>query len=144
MIDSLTNAGSIPALEKLMQFSGQRHRILSHNIANLSTPDFRPVDVSPGEFQKSLAEAIDERRAVGRGVSGDLRVQDSPQVTFQHGRIMLHPEPTGDNAHFHDGSERDLDRSMQALVENFMAFRTAVQFMRKQFESLHIAIRERM
>jgi hypothetical protein len=33
---------------------------------------------------------------------------------------------------------------MQGLVENFMAFRAASQFIRREFDTLHTAIRERM
>ena len=46
MIDGVTNADSIPVLERMMQFAGARHRLLVHDIANLDTPDFRPVVVS--------------------------------------------------------------------------------------------------
>jgi flagellar basal-body rod protein FlgB len=150
MIDGLTNAGAIPALERLMEFAARRHEVLADNIANLSTPDYRARDVSVRDFQDQLGAAIDRRRAENGGTSGELRLADSQQVRFSHdaggrlGRMVLEPDLAGEGGLFHDGGERDLERAMQGLVENFMAFRTAAQFMRKQFETLQVAIRERM
>jgi flagellar basal body rod protein FlgB len=173
MLDGLTNSGSIPALQRLMQFTGQRHRLIVNNIANLSTPGFRPVDVSPEHFQQQLAQAIDKRRAA-RGGSGPpgsamfaagltpsgpfgglhdpssvvepmaLNIQSTRQVEVTPDRMILHPEPVGDNLLFHDGNDRSVERIMQDLVENFMAYRTAAQFLRQQYDSIRSAIRERI
>jgi flagellar basal-body rod protein FlgB len=144
MIAGLTNAGAIPVLEKMMQFSGERHRILTHNIANLSTPDFRPVDVNVDAFRAQLGEAIDQRREAHGNQGGELKMKSSQQIKIENGRINLNPQPVGDNILFHDGNDRDLERTMQGLVENFMAFRAASQFIRREFDTLHTAIRERM
>ena len=46
MIDGLNNADALPVLERVLQFAGQRHRLIVNNIANLNTPGFRPMDVS--------------------------------------------------------------------------------------------------
>lgn len=144
MINGLTNSGSIPVLERMMQFTSRRQEIISHNIANLSTPGFRPQDVSVEGFQKQLAEAIDDRRTQHGNAGGELKLKDSPQVQVKSTQLQLNPEPTGDNILLHDRNDRDLDRTMQDMVENFMAFRAAAQFMRREFETLQTAIRERM
>lgn len=144
MISGLTNGGAIPVLERMVQFSGQRQRLLANNIANLSTPDFRPVDVSVSDFQQNLGEAIDTRRAAHGNTGGDLPLASTREVKVHPGSMTLEAQPIGENILFHDGNDRDLDRTMQGLVENFMAFRTAAQFMRKQFESLHTAIAGRI
>lgn len=143
MINGVTNAGAIPVLERVMQFAGRRHEILSHNIANISTPNFRPEDVSVERFQEVLGEAIDGRRAAG-GNGGRLRIDGTTQVTIEEDRVVLHPEPLGENILFHDGGDRNVERLMQGLVENFLAFRTAAQFIRRDFESLQTAIRGRI
>ena len=127
MIDGVTNADAIPVLERLVQFAGRRHRLIVHNIANLDTPGYRPVDLSVGDFQKQLAEAVDERRA-GR--------KPAP--------IELQPEPKAANILFHDGNDRDLERTMQDLVENFLTFRVANELMRSRFDLINAAIRERI
>ena len=38
MIDGLTSSEGIATLERLVQFAGQRHRLIVNNIANFDTP----------------------------------------------------------------------------------------------------------
>jgi flagellar basal body rod protein FlgB len=185
MPGGLTNSDGIPALERLVQFTGQRHRLILNNIANLSTPGFRPSDVSPQAFQAQLAEAIDASRSAAPapaqdlfeldpGEGGDdtapfvamppgsalgidapapgavtgaesaLPLRSTREVEAMHDRLVLHPEPTGDNILFHDGNDRSVERVMQSLVENFMAFRTAAQLLRNRLDIINTAIRERI
>jgi flagellar basal-body rod protein FlgB len=144
MIDGVTNAGAMPVLERLVQFAGQRHRLIVHNIANIDTPEFRPLDVSAAEFQRQLGEAIDARRA-GKGLSRHtLPLEDTRQITFESDTVRLHPEPAADNILFHDQNDRDVERIMQDLVENFMAFRTASDLIKNRFNLINTAIRERL
>jgi flagellar basal-body rod protein FlgB len=140
MIDVLTTGGSLPVLERLLQFSGQRHRLIVDNIANLDTPGFRPADVSVRGFQEQLGAAIDRSR---QGGGGPLQLQDSPEVEVQPDGLILHPQPAGENILFHDGNDRDLDRTMQDLVENFMTFRAAAELVRGYFGTINSAIAER-
>ncbi len=144
MIDGLTNAGAIPVLQRLLEFAGQRHRVLVNNIANLDTPGFRPVDVSVRAFQDQLGEAVDARRERHGLAGGRLNLEDSPQVEFDRIGVTLHPEPIGANILFHDGNDRDLERTMQALTENFMTFRLAADLLRSRFDLINTAIRERI
>ncbi len=142
MIDQVTNSEGIAVLERLIQFSGARQRLIAGNIANFDTPGYRPVDVSVDAFQEQLAEAVEGRRASGRG--GPLQLASSDQVVFNDGGVTLHPEPIGANLLFHDGNDRDLERTMQSLVENFLTFRLAAELMRSRFDLINSAIRERV
>lgn len=156
---NLTNSDGIPALERMVQFTAQRHRLILDNVANLSTPGFRPRDVSPEAFQAQLAQAIDQRRA-GRGESSPaalgvdlpanssaiaaLPLQSTSEVEVAPDGLTLHPEPMNDNILFHDGNDRSVERVMQSLVENFMAFRASAQLLRSRLEIINTAIRERV
>jgi len=144
MIAGLTNAGSIPVLEKMMHFSGQRHQIITNNIANLSTPGYRPVDVNVDAFRAQLGEAVDRRRESYGNQGGELKMESSSEIEFDNGHMTLKPSAIGDNVLFHDGNDRNLETTMQGLVENFMVFRAASQFVRREFDTLHTAIRERL
>ena len=141
MIDGITNAGDLPVLERLMQFSARRQTLISGNIANISTPGYRPVDVSVEGFQNQLASAIDARRE--RGGDGPLRTASSSTVELTPGGMTLHPQPSGDQLLFHDGNDRDLERIMQDVSENLLAFRAATELMRNRFRTIELAIRER-
>jgi len=46
MFGEISTSGAAPALEAAMRFASARQKVLSHNIANITTPDFRPSDVS--------------------------------------------------------------------------------------------------
>jgi flagellar basal-body rod protein FlgB len=143
MIDGLTNGDSIPLLQRMLQFAGQRQRILANNIANISTPGFRSTDVSIADFQKQLREAIESPLATTNGGHGALALRPTRQVQATPDGLVLHPEPVGDNILFHDGTDHNVERSMQDLVENFATYRAAVQLLRNRFELISAAIRER-
>ena len=144
MIEGVINGDGIAALERMLQFAGARHRVLAHNIANIDTPNFRPVDVSVEEFQAKLGEAIDRSRDRDGNRGGSLEVEATRTVEFGPNRVTLRPEAIGDNILFHDGNDRDPDRLMQSLVENFMAFRMAADLMKSRFDQIRMAIRERV
>jgi flagellar basal-body rod protein FlgB len=144
MIDGVTNADSIPVLERLMQFAGARHRLIVHNIANLDTPGFRPADVDVDAFRARLGEAIDERRRAAGNGGGDLPLHSSRQVQVDRSSLTVHPTPVGDNILFHDRNDRDPERIMQDMVENLMVFRTAADLLKSRLDLINTAIRERL
>lgn len=140
MIPGLTNSESVDVLERLMQFAGQRHRIIVNNVANLSTPGYRPVDVSVARFQDQLARAIEARRSCHE----PLALASSEQVEVSDHGMALRPEPIGGNILFHDSNDRNLETTMQDLVENFMVFRTAGELLRSRLDLLSTAISQRV
>ncbi len=141
MIEGVTNGMDLPVLERVMQFASRRQDLIVNNIANISTPDFRPVDVSTDDFQSQLGEAIDRRRGAGGGA---LEMRSSRQVQVTDGGMELNPGPAGENLLFHDGNDRDLERIMQDLVQNFLVFRTTSELLQNRFDILNTAIRERL
>ncbi len=143
MIDGVTNTEGLPVLERLVQFAGQRHRLIVNNIANFDTPGYRPLDVSPREFQQELRRALDQRRSWGRP-ERSLDLKNTNRIEFSPGSMTLHPTPVGGNILFHDGNDRDLERSMQDLVENFLTFRIATELMRNRFDLIRSVIAERV
>jgi flagellar basal-body rod protein FlgB len=147
LIDELSNSGAIPALEMTLRFAGARQRLLAHNVANLSTPDFRPVDVSPEGFQKMLREAV-EKRSERTGVEGgelpwrptrEIRRAEPGSGT----EIELRPATPSKNILFHDRNNRDMERTMQDLAENMGVYRVASDLLRTRFDLLRSAIAER-
>lgn len=144
MIQSIFNFGSLQAVERTIQFTGQRQRMLVNNVANLSTPHYRPTDVRPRQFQAVLQDAIDHRRHSTRPSHGQLSFRDSTDIRFKPSGMSLHPDALNDNILFHDRNNRDLDRTMQAIAENTLMHRAAVNLMRNQVDLLRTAIRERM
>lgn len=131
------------ALERTVQFTSQRQRLIANNIANLSTPNYRPTDVTPADFQATLREAIDHRRDAG-SLCGALELPTDGEMQFDRLGMTLNPRPLDENVLFHDRNNRDLDRQMQSLAENTLMHSTAVNLLRNQFDLLSLAIREHM
>jgi flagellar basal-body rod protein FlgB len=144
-IDQLTNAGAIPALEASVQFAARRQSLIAHNIANFSTPNYEPSDVSVTNFHSQLGDAIDRRREAFGGHRGDLHLRDTREVSQgQDGRLRLSPGASGRNVLFHDRNSRDLERTMQDLVENVASFRVATDLLKSRIDLLRTAISERV
>lgn len=145
MIGDLATSGALPALEAMLRFSGQRHQLITSNIANLTTPGYQPRDVSPGAFREALGDAINARREQTGGQRGALEMRDSREVKQgPDGGYVLRPETPSGNVLFHDRNDRDLERTMQSLVENASVFRAASQFIQKHQQMMRIAISERV
>jgi len=64
MLERTLQAGSIPVLQAVMRFAGQRQRLLANNIANITTPNYQMRDVSPQGFQRAL-ERVAEKSSAG-------------------------------------------------------------------------------
>lgn len=144
-IDELTSSGAIPSLELSVRFAAERQRMIAHNVANLSTPDYRPMNVSPRDFQKALAEAVDRRRTRTGGESGSLDFQGTREVSIaRDGRMTLSPRTPSPGILAHDRNNRDFERTMQDLVENAAAFRVATDLLRSRYQILGSAIAERV
>jgi flagellar basal-body rod protein FlgB len=144
MIHGMFDYGALPALQRLAQFTSHRHKVLANNIANLSTPYFKPADLDPGEFQRALGQAIDDRRRSPNPVAGPLDLRDTDQLRFGADRLIASPKATHENILFHDQNNRDVDRLMQRLAENTIMHNAAVELIRNQVEMLRTAIRERV
>lgn len=143
MIGSVTSSGALPALEKLVRFSAQRQQLIAHNIANISTPDFRQQDVSVSGFQESLRRAVQERRGRTGGMQGELRLAKTREVMEKaDGRLELTPRTPDGGILFHDRNNRDIERLMQDLAENAGVFRVATDLLKNQMDQLRAAIRE--
>lgn len=144
MLEGISNDGAMPVLEAMVRFAGARQRLIAHNVANIDTPEFQPLDVSPREFQKALAAAVERRRSGGR--VGDLQIEGGGDAPFEQtpdGQILLNPEPEPGNLLFHDRNNRDVERLMQANAENVTVFRVASDLLRSRTELMRSAIAER-
>lgn len=144
LIGDITTHGSTPVLERLVQFAGQRHRLIAHNIANMDTPDFRPLDVSTRGFQAALAKAVEERRARTGGAHGELRLESTEEVLVTGRGLSLRPRTPSGNILYHDRNNRDLERLMQNLAENTMMFRAATDLLRRENDLIRTAISQRL
>jgi len=144
-IDGLVNSGSIPVVEATAQFAARRQKLIAHNIANISTPNYQQQDVDIQQFQALLAVAVDDRRQRKGPARFRFNMDSSREIQVTEGppsqrRITLRPRSTSHNILFHDRNNRDLERLMQDLAENASAFRVATDLFKSRLDMLNSAI----
>lgn len=145
LIDQVTSAGAIPTLEAMVRFAGQRQRIIAHNVANISTPEFQPLDASIEGFRGMLREAVEQRRKKTAGAHGPLVLSDTDEIEVgAAGSFRLTPRTHAGGMLFHDRNSRDLERMMQSVAENTAAFRIASDLLRQQTSMMRSAMGERV
>lgn len=144
MIKGMFSYGAMPVLERMVEFTGARQELIAHNIANFSTPYYKPVDLDPAAFQSQLRDAMDRRSRKPNPMRRGLELGSSDQVRVRDGQMQFRPAQKNENILFHDQNNRDVERTMQDLVENAMTHRTSVELLKSQFDLLRTAIRERV
>ncbi|MCC5828251.1 MAG: flagellar basal body rod protein FlgB [Phycisphaeraceae bacterium] len=145
LIHSLVNGGATASLERLAEFAEARQKVLSHSIANASTPYYRPEDMDPKSFQAALQEAQERRRRGVNPVRGELVMHDTRELRFgTDGLSAWKPQASNDGILRHDQNNSDLERMMQRLAENTMAHDLATHLLRNQFSMMQTAIRGRL
>jgi len=135
----VTEAGSGPALEKMMAYAEERHRMLAENIANIDTPGYKTKQLDPKLFQAKLREAIEER---GDDKTQRLKIGATQQFyQDQHGSLRVSPAlKPPQNVLFHDGTNPSMERQMADLAENTLTYQVAVELKRARNTVIRQAI----
>lgn len=128
-IQRLLSQNQAPLLEQMVRFAGARHRLLAENIANVDTTGYRQKDLSLQRFQGLLRTQVEQRR---RGGTADF---DS--VGYEVENPMR-------NILFHDRNNRSMEQLTTDMAKNAMMHNLAVELLRKQYESIQAALRERV
>lgn len=144
MIKGMFSYGSMPVLERMIEFTSARQELIAHNIANLDTPYYKPIDLDPAKFQAQLRDALDDRSGRPNPMRRPLELRGSDQVEVRDGSMSFTPHQQNENILFHDQNNRDVERTMQDLVENTLTHRTSVELLKSEFDLLRTAIRERV
>lgn len=122
--------GSIPTLHKALDTGALQHRVLTSNIANIDTPNYKAFEVVMEDALRQNgipAEAIKMVRTQPRHLTG--RHPESNQVKIK----AADPPPFNLRA---DGNTVDLEKTMGKLAENTILYRTAAQIIKKKFQGL--------
>ncbi|GJQ28182.1 MAG: flagellar basal-body rod protein FlgB [Phycisphaerae bacterium] len=145
LIQDLATSGALPSLTATLAVAGQRQRMLTHNIANIDTPDFQPRDLDIPAFRRELAAAIDRRREATGGLGGPLDIRPTRDVSFdEHERVTFTPRMASGGVLYHDRNNRDVERLMQGLAENSLTFRMTTDLIRREHDLLRVAISQRV
>ena len=130
-IDDLINGGGTTTLERMLRFTEARQNLLTEDVANVSTPNYKQRDLSVAAFQHMLQQRLDAgTETAGSGDGGDP-VADALSA------------PTG-GLLSHDGNNRSMERLMSEGAKNALMHNTVVELLRSQYQTLDMALKERV
>ena len=151
MLDRLFDSSTIPLLAKVAEFTERRHEVLTGNIANISTPDYRTRDLPVAEFQSALADAVSRRKPEGvAGVAGWSYRAAAASVTGAEPDAELFPqrlfravEGPPRTLTFQDGNNRSIEQEVMEITKNSIMQSVAIELMNAQLNRLQAVISER-
>ncbi|HHT9126575.1 MAG TPA: flagellar basal body rod protein FlgB [Candidatus Brocadiia bacterium] len=109
-------------LEKVIDASVIRHKVIANNIANVNTPGYKRLDTS---FETELKAALK-----GSGSSDISSIK--PKVV-----VAKNTEKTSQR---NDGNNVNIEEEVSELVKNALSYNVFVQLMSKKFAMLKSAI----
>ncbi|MBW2411221.1 MAG: flagellar basal body rod protein FlgB [Deltaproteobacteria bacterium] len=126
---------TISYLERSLNLRSKRHRVLSANIANIDTPNYKAFDlVLEDEFKRPPGSAGNIE--LKRTHSGHLPVEKKALD-----RVTLKRSEGPEFSLRGDGNTVDLDKTMGDMAENTLLFKTAAQIISKKFQGLKEVIK---
>jgi flagellar basal-body rod protein FlgB len=132
---SIISNQAINLLERSLDAASLRQKVLSNNIANIDTPNFKRSDVA---FEKILRQTLDKETLAGRRTDerhiqiGNASVSEVRPVVYTERHSSLR----------NDGNNVDIDSEMTALATNQIQFNALVQQINHHFGMLKYAISE--
>jgi flagellar basal-body rod protein FlgB len=132
---SLIGSRSITLLERSLDASSLRQKVLSNNIANIDTPNFKRSDVS---FQQALQEAMSGETLTGR-MTDDRHMQIGASKLDEVRPTVFKEDSTSLRL---DGNNVDVDSEMTNLAENQILYNAMTQQINAKFGLLKYAINE--
>ena len=127
--------GAISVLQKSLNQASLRHSVITSNIANIDTPNYKAFEVVMEDVRQKkggFSGTLQLVRTEPQHLNG--RRQASDQVKIKASQ----PLPFNLRA---DGNTVDLDRTMGKLAENTIMYRIAAQLIRRKFQGLKNVIK---
>jgi len=138
MIEEIGNNSRILLLQKCLDASALRHKVISNNIANATTPGFKASDISfQEEVKKLLQEKNGQNEKIGLSVTAKNHISPSPPDLSE----LMPRVIASDTYRQIDGNNVDIDREMSTLAENSLSYRTYTRLLGDVFSGITSAIR---
>lgn len=155
MLQPLFDASTIPLLEKAAVFGERRHDVLTGNIANIDTPNYKSRDLPVEAFQQALRAAVARRQSPiapqDAGALGGVSAVSNASVFEPANLDQLFPADlfeASDSAPrsltFQDANNRSIEGEFMEMTKNSMMQSFAVELMNAQMAMLHAVIREQV
>ncbi len=132
MIRNILDKTTLPSVMKSLDAGMLRGRVIANNIANVTTPGYKRVEVS---FEKQLRKALDRTRLKGMKTDSkhlDIGRKDITRVKPRAYRPNDPTLPSGVN-------NVDIDTEMAKLAENQLMYNFGLKFLKGAYNKLNSA-----
>ncbi|MFS0823618.1 flagellar basal body rod protein FlgB [Bacillus sp. 1P02SD] len=124
-------ANTIHSLEKALDYSALRQKVISNNIANVDTPNYKAQDVS---FKNLLSNEMNSQLRANR--------TNEKHFEFTSSKRLKSPLVTkNDTAYNHNGNNVDIDKEMALLAENQIYYNAVTERISGKFNTLKTVIK---
>lgn len=117
--------------EQALKFRAYRNEILSSNIANADTPNYKARDV---DFSSALKGARTEQLSM-------TKTSEMHKSSWQAGRLGLNVQYRVPNQPTLDGNTVETDVEQAAFAENAVQYRATLAFLDGQIRGLRYALK---
>ncbi|ADU13089.1 flagellar basal body rod protein FlgB [Asticcacaulis excentricus] len=130
---STENIGLLGALKEKMTWLGQRQKLVAQNVANASTPGFKPRDLKALDFA-SVLKGQQEQTELGLSVTnaGHMNVEGGNNFAP---KAVVSP----DSETTMDGNSVVLEEQMLKMAESRMQYEAALGFYQKSLGLIRMA-----
>lgn len=138
MFDSTTFGKNLDILQRTMDVSLLRREVISNNIANADTPNFKRTDVN---FEAALSKALasEKQSAFPMKLTHEKHIPNNRVIdykTVNPRRVLDYLTQTDNN-----GNNVDIEKEMMASVQNQMRYQLMTQSVNNQFRKINLVVK---
>lgn len=138
MFDNTTFGRSLDILQRTMDVSLLRREVISNNIANAETPNFKRTDVT---FEASLSKAIasEGKNSLQMIMTDEKHIPADRTVdykTIKPRRVLDYTTQADSN-----GNNVDIEKEMMDVVKNQMRYQLLTQSVSEQFQKINLVLK---
>lgn len=132
MIDKLTGKTNI--LEKSLNASWYRNEVISQNIANIDTPNYKRKEVAFEEYMSDYNNSIEGKRTDERHMIIGKRNYNNVEPVMKVDNEKLEMRIDGNNV--------DIDNEMALMAQNSLKYNVLIDRISSKFNSIRNVIKE--
>jgi flagellar basal-body rod protein FlgB len=118
-----------PVVEKGLDAATLRSKAIANNLANITTPQYRRIDVS---FEEKLKYALDKEALQAKTSQPNHIPAGRPDISRVFPQAYRSEDPTNPG----EVNNVDIDMEMSKLSSNFLAYRYGIKSMQNFFSVL--------
>jgi flagellar basal-body rod protein FlgB len=129
-------------LEKSLDASSTRSKVISNNIANVDVPHFKRSEL---DFESELKRVIEDREEIRNG-KFEARTTDARHIAFDEERSVRSVRPRINldysTTYRADGNNVDIEKEIVDAQKTTMRYGSAVQSIAQNFKMLKLVMRQ--